>query len=282
MSAAAVLLGGSLPTISRRVTDLETALHTELFRRNHAGVTLTEAGQTLLRHADLVADTMEAAQEEVRIATDDTGTCLHLVCCEAIALYWIAPRLADFQRDNPDIIVDLSISDSPADFHRLSGDIAIQACRPNEPDLVVSRVGRSHHAGFVSAGTRMDQTAGRSLPDLATEKALIHTPYAEHLCVSGNAFPGLGLMRRMNSMEVMVSFCQSGIAPALLPTHLAERFPELLLCRASRPPALDVWLYHTSRVRKLKNGGIFLDWLHAAFSAGESDWFRQVDITRQD
>jgi len=280
MSAAASLLGVSSPTISRRITELEITLHTELFRRNHTGVILTKAGDALLRHADLVADTIEAAQNEVCSAANDSGTHIQLVCSEAIALYWIAPRLAQFQLSNPDTIVDLTISDSPSDFHDLAGDIAIQGLRPTESDLMVSRIGRSHYAGFVSTEWEMDHAMPSSLTDLARRKALVHSPYVELLQRSGNSFPGLDMMRRMNTLETMVSFCESAIAPALLPTHIADRFPDLVVCPAPRSPAIDIWLYHTPRVRKLKNGGCFLEWLHHIFSADQSEWFRQVDVTR--
>lgn len=281
MTAAASMLGGSLPTISRRVTDLETALQTELFRRNHSGVNLTEAGRTLLRHADLMADTIQAAQDEVSMTAADQRVCLQLVCCESLALYWVASRLADFQLSHPDLVVDLSISNSPADFHRLSGDIAIQLTRPADSDLVARRIGRSHHAAFVSVDWRAARPLPSSLSELARVGALVHAPYADQLSASGESFAGLNLMRRMSAMETMTAFCQSGVAPAVLPTHLADRFPNLVICPEPRAPACDIWLYHTPRIRRMKQGGRFLDWLQDIFSPGASNWFRQVDVTRR-
>jgi len=280
MSAAASVLGGLLPTISRRVTDLENALHTELFHRHHTGVDLTEAGRTLLRHADLMADTIQAAQDEVGGAANDEGNYLQLICSEALALYWIAPRLSAFQLSNPDLVIDLTITDTPSDFHRLAGDIALQMSRPTESDLVTRRIGRSHYAGFVSSDWQATHPLPNSLSDLAQAGALIHAPYTEHLNRSGNALPELSMMRRMNAMEAMVSFCQSRVAPALLPTHLSDRFAQLVACPTPRIPALDIWLYHTPHARRLKNGGRLLDWLHDIFAPEESDWFRQVDVTR--
>lgn len=146
-----------------------------------------EGGDALLRHADLVADTIEAAQNEVCSAANDSGTHIQLVCSEAIALYWIAPRLAQFQLSNPDTIVDLTISDSPSDFHDLAGDIAIQGLQPTESDLMVSRIGRSHYAGFVSAEWEKDHAMPSSLSDLARRKALVHSPYSELLQISETA-----------------------------------------------------------------------------------------------
>ena len=281
MSAAAALLGGSLPTISRRITDLEIALHAELFQRHHTGVNLTRAGLTLLRHADLMADAVKAAQDEMAFTASNGESHLQLVCSEALAQYWIAPRLGAFQLDNPDLIIDLIISDTDSGLREYAADISIQHSRPTEPDLVIQRLGRSHHAGFVSQSRHAETAPPASSDDLAIRKALIHSPYMKWLADGGGSVPEFATMRPMNSMAAIVSCCSPNVAPAILPTHILDSSDELTLCQGTHMPALDIWLCHTPRLRKLKNATRLLEWLNDLFSPQQSDWFRQLDITRQ-
>lgn len=278
MSAAASALGGSLPTISRRVTDLETALQTELFLRKHTGVDLTEAGQALLRHADLMADTIYAAQMEVGAVANDTGRAIRLVCSEPLALYWVVPRLADFQLLYPDLTIDVSICNSVSESQDLPWDICIQTSRPRNPDTVTRRIGRSHFVGFVSNDWSSSHGAPSSLSDLVQKSALVYAPYASHLEETATPLRGVELLRRMNNMEAMISFCRAGVAPAILPSHIIHRFPDVSAHPIPGLPALDIWLCQTQRVKNVRNADALLDWLVNLFSPKESDWFRQMNV----
>ncbi len=279
MSAAAIVLGGSLPTISRRVTDLETALQAELFQRNHTGVDLTDAGRTLLRHADLMADTIHAAQIEVGSVANDVGRAIHLVCNEPLAQYWIVPRLAEFQLLNPELTIDVSISNSSLESQDSAWDISIQTYRPRNPDQISRRIGRSHFAAFVSSDWKLSNGTPASVSDLTQAHALVHASYASQLEQSRTLFPGLDMMRRMNSMEAMISFCSAGVSPAILPTHIIHRYPDVIACPIPGLPALDIWLTQSPRLRRVKSADGFLDWLVGLFSPTESDWFRQLNVT---
>jgi len=51
LSAAAPRLGTPLPTLSRRIRDLERQLRVQLLERSARGTKLTDAGATLYEHA---------------------------------------------------------------------------------------------------------------------------------------------------------------------------------------------------------------------------------------
>ena len=70
MSAAARALGIAQPSLSQHVKNLETHLGAELLLRTSRGVMPTEAGEVLHRHAKRIAETLRAAEEEVRAAAD--------------------------------------------------------------------------------------------------------------------------------------------------------------------------------------------------------------------
>lgn len=275
MSAAAEKIGGSLPTVSRRMADLEAALHTELFKRSPRGIQLTDAGHILLRHVELMADTVEAAQDEVSVSAGDMPRLIHMTCCEAIAS-WIVPRIARFQTDNPDIHLDLTVSDSPTAMDDFGADICIQHTRPQHSDLIVKRLGRSHYMAFVSSEYAVSRTPPASFSSLLSTGCLAHSAYLKLARSSPQLGTGLDLLRGMSSFTTLLSYCQSGFAPALLPTHIQDITPDLTIWNSTPGLALDIWMVSTRRLRKIKSGSFLVDWLSDTFSREKSNWFRQT------
>lgn len=75
MTRAAVALGETASTLSRRVAGLESALHGRLFHRTGRGVSLTELGERLLPRARAALAAFDALGEEARGERDSpTGT----------------------------------------------------------------------------------------------------------------------------------------------------------------------------------------------------------------
>ncbi|GAB5468425.1 MAG: LysR substrate-binding domain-containing protein [Rhodospirillales bacterium] len=68
LASAAARIGIAQPSLSQQVKHLEDRLETELLVRTSRGVTLTEAGATLLRHAEQIVAAVDRAEEQVRLA----------------------------------------------------------------------------------------------------------------------------------------------------------------------------------------------------------------------
>jgi LysR family transcriptional regulator, regulator of abg operon len=75
LRAAARALGLSQPALSRSVQELERELGTALFERRRQGVTLTPAGDVLVRRANVILGDVRRAREEVQqISGSSQGT----------------------------------------------------------------------------------------------------------------------------------------------------------------------------------------------------------------
>ena len=68
-SDAAAALSFTQPAISQQIARLARQLETRLLVRDARGVTLTPAGEVLLRHAETVLAQLRAAEAEVQAAT---------------------------------------------------------------------------------------------------------------------------------------------------------------------------------------------------------------------
>jgi DNA-binding transcriptional LysR family regulator len=101
LSAAAARLGTPLPTLSRRIRDLERQLQVQLLARSARGTKLTDAGTRLYEHASRgIEALLEAEQAVVGDQARLTGR-LRLSLPPTFEPWW--DLLAAFQRHYPDI-----------------------------------------------------------------------------------------------------------------------------------------------------------------------------------
>lgn len=74
VSGGARALGWTQPAVSQHIRLLEGEVGQGLLLRSSTGVTLTEAGQRLLRHADGIAGLLGSAEAELRSLAEGAGT----------------------------------------------------------------------------------------------------------------------------------------------------------------------------------------------------------------
>jgi len=93
-SSAADILGRSQPAISRRIALLEQELGITLFERATGGVVLSEAGRTLLPHAERVHAALRDAANAMEALRTETAGAVSIVAvgtlAGALAAYLIA------------------------------------------------------------------------------------------------------------------------------------------------------------------------------------------------
>lgn len=90
--------------ISRHVKLLEEHLGVALFRRNHRGVELTQAGQALLPELTQAFAQIERAAQKVSATASE----LRIICPPGLSIRWLFPRLQGFRDQHPDIRVRLT------------------------------------------------------------------------------------------------------------------------------------------------------------------------------
>lgn len=129
---AAQALGVKPSTVSHQLKNLEEQLGTALFIRTTRSINLTEAGRALVRNTgpafDLLGEGLYSARTEGHAAR---GT-LKLAIPEFAYFLLVRDKLAVFQKEFPEIEVELSITDALSDildegFHagfRLGGLVA--------------------------------------------------------------------------------------------------------------------------------------------------------------
>lgn len=113
LAGAARALGWTQPAVSQHVRRLEEAAGAPLVVRAGRGVALTEAGQVVLRHADAVADRLEAAEQDLAaLAGLQTGR-VRVAAFPTAAAVLLPPVLAALLQRAPRLDVRLTELEPP-------------------------------------------------------------------------------------------------------------------------------------------------------------------------
>lgn len=113
LSAAARALGYSQPAVSQQVRLLEKQLGTALVIRERRGVSLTEAGQVLLRHSSGVLDTLSLAEAEVSAVAGLRAGCVRVAAFPSAAATVVAATMATMTKIHPGVTFTLTEAEPP-------------------------------------------------------------------------------------------------------------------------------------------------------------------------
>jgi DNA-binding transcriptional LysR family regulator len=126
LSAAARELDLSLGVVSKRLAQLEESLGVRLIQRTTRRQTLTEEG--IVFHAQVVRILAEIEQLEALMSrrSQTVSGLLRLTAPGALGRQWIAPIVADFQKEHPLITVQMELTDVVVDLFDSGMDIAVR------------------------------------------------------------------------------------------------------------------------------------------------------------
>ncbi len=252
--------------VCRQIAGLEAFLGTALFRRSRRGVKLTEAG---LSYARRVAAQLDAVERDTLALMGQQGAMsLELAVVPTFGTQWLLPRLKDFQRQHPQVTVNLTNRTRPflfadSDFdaaiycgdgdwpgtaaHLLMGENPMPVCSPALLD------GRSHLSAEQIAELPLQQQSTR--------------PYAwrQWFASLGLTLPRdmAGPRYELFSMLAQAAIHEMGVAlipPFLIQRELAEGRLVLALEHASRS---DKAYYLVIPERKIESAALkqWRDWL---------------------
>jgi DNA-binding transcriptional LysR family regulator len=145
LSAASRKMNVPLPTVSRKIADLESHLGARLLTRSTRKLTLTDAGATYVavakRILEQVADAERAAAGEYRAPRGDLGVTAPIV----FGRLHLLPLVTDFLTRYPEIDIRLVLSDRNTDLIDEHMDIAIRIGALPDSSMIATRIGAVRH-----------------------------------------------------------------------------------------------------------------------------------------
>jgi DNA-binding transcriptional LysR family regulator len=140
---AAARLDLSTSAASRHVAELEAHLHTRLLNRTTRRISLTESGRAYYeRCVQVLGDLAEAEQEAARAAVVPRGT-IKLATSNAFGTRHVAPAIAAFLAEHPDVKFDVSLSERIVDLVDEGFDLAIRIGSTGPHNLVARKLGET-------------------------------------------------------------------------------------------------------------------------------------------
>jgi DNA-binding transcriptional LysR family regulator len=144
LSAAARELDLSLAVVSKRLTQLESALGVRLLQRTTRRQTLTEEGRLLHAQVVRILAEVEAAEALMSQQRASIGGLLRITAPHDLGRRWIAPILADFQRLHPQLRVQLQLSDALIDLVGEGLDLAVRFGSLADSSLIARPLAPNH------------------------------------------------------------------------------------------------------------------------------------------
>ncbi|MFI7857468.1 LysR substrate-binding domain-containing protein [Pseudomonas promysalinigenes] len=134
--AAARALGRSPSAVTRAVQTLEDNSGCKLLNRNASAVTLTEAGERLLPHAERLLDVQRDAAEELAALSGSAEGWVRFAAPQLLGEHVLPGVLARFSQRHPRVTLDVHYSDAAMDPLQGKFDFVIRGAFPQSSELV--------------------------------------------------------------------------------------------------------------------------------------------------
>jgi DNA-binding transcriptional LysR family regulator len=280
--SAAAELGTATNTVRRQVELLERDAGHSLVTRGVAGVELTPEGRRVFE----AALRMEQASFEVQRHTRQgfsqlTGT-VRISVTEGIGTFWVMPRLVEFQRAHPKLIVELNCTMRPSDPARLEADIGVQISRPTNPELKAVRLGRMHAMPFASREYLQTYGRPRSIDEVKRHRIVEQLSPQLYNEKVGELFPDVpreGFVAVVtNTSTAHYWAVAKGAGLGMLPTYLWAVGARVEPVDIGLVTEFDIWMTYHPSTRRTARVATTIQWLKSMFDPKTFPWFRDEFI----
>lgn len=256
--------------ICRQISGLEEFLGIELFRRTRRGVKLSEAG---LAYSRRVASQLDAVERDTLAVMSQQGAQnIELAVGPSFGTQWLLPRLAEFQRQQPQITVNLSSRTRPFLFADTNFDAAIHFGDGDWSGSEAHFLMRENAQPVCSPALLADHA--QLSPSELTQRPLLQQSTRPYAWRQWFGHQGLSVAHdlsgpRYELFSMLAQAASHGMGVALIPPFLIEREladGRLVIANAQSVPSENGY-YLIVPERKVESAALraFRDWLlHAA------------------
>jgi DNA-binding transcriptional LysR family regulator len=223
-------LGLDPATVGRRITALEDALGTKLFDRSPQGYAMTEAGRSLLVHAQAMEAQASAASEEVGGRSDSLSGIVRIGAPDGVSNYLLVDACDALSRDNPDLQVQAVALPRMFSLSKREADLAITVSPPSAGRLTVRKIADYRLRLYARSDVVAAAGPVRGLDDLHGVRGIgyisdmIFDKELDYYSLLGReSEPAL----TSNSLIMQLRWCLRGCGLCILPDFVAQEHAEL-------------------------------------------------------
>lgn len=174
-TAAAKILGLPRSTLSSMISGLEDRLGARLLHRTTRVVTPTEEGLRLADRARGVIDEAHSLETMFKRGEAASGR-VRLSLPGRIAYHIVIPALPELLKENPDLLIDLRISDDQLDLVSEGLDLVLRVGLLEDSSLICKRLSELPFITCASTSYLQDVGTPSSIQDLSDLRAVSYGP----------------------------------------------------------------------------------------------------------
>jgi DNA-binding transcriptional LysR family regulator len=175
-TGAARRLGMSKASVTKHVAWLEHSLRARLLHRTTKQVGLTEAGFSTLRSGRLLLDRYEEIEADARTSIREPRGVIRVGTPPSFGAHHLAPLVAAFAAQHPDIQIALSLDDGSANLIAQGLDVSVRiAPALEDASYIAQPLTKAPQVLVASPGYLEKRGVPQSPPDLARHNCLVHS-----------------------------------------------------------------------------------------------------------
>ncbi len=281
--SAAERLGQSINSVRRRIDEFENLVGTALFVRDVYGTRLTDEGLRMVAGVERMENAaFDLLRDRHQVAPAMSGE-VRVAVTEGLGTFWVAPRLVEFQRAYPSILVDLHCDMESADILRNEADISIGLSKPVAQEVKIVRLGRFHMMMFASQ--RYIDAYGRPkcYEDLRKHRLVMHLAHQTGATeIFESWFPGTALQElvvmKTNTATSNYWAVVKGAGIGVFPTYAYAIGAQLIPLQIDLHFERDIWLSYHPTSQRIARCRRMIDWIVESFNPSKFPWFRDEFI----
>lgn len=150
LSAASRRLGTPLATVSRKISDLEAHLRTQLLIRSSRHVSLTDAGRAYVEASKAILEQVDEAERAAAGEYTTPRGDLTMTAPVVFGRLHVLPVVIEFLKIYPEINLRLNLSDRQVNLVEDHIDLALRIGNLQDSNLVATKVGSIRRAAYAS------------------------------------------------------------------------------------------------------------------------------------
>ncbi len=251
---------------TRRLASLESELGVRLFNRTSRSLSLTPEGEAFQPFAAEMMDAHEVARATLSPKAGGATGLLRLTAPITLGRKRIMPIVHELLDENPDLRIDLDLSDAMIDIVAAGIDLAIRIAPMKDSGLIARKLADNPKHIYASPSYLEARGVPQTVEDLAQHECLTFSNFTHWQFIVGGKERSVRVSSRFSSSGVdgFLAACVSGLGLAQLSSwEVKDELQSGVLVPVPiagvSPRDLAIWGVYPSRRQVLPKIKVFLD-----------------------
>lgn len=274
---AATELSIGQATISRRIERIEKQLGVRLFERTPSGARPSAEANRIIDLLRTAEDSITRAMQRVGNTNKRLSGDIRLLITEGLATYWLAPYLAEFRRDHPDVSLRITTESNIAFDRNEQLDVQVHFFEPLDQNRVGVRLGSLQFVPMASRSYLSAHGVPRTMRELEGHQLFDHTAY---LLDKGSWSTWLDNRSDIevgslvsNSTPLLAEMVRQGHGIALLPSYAPLIDDRLVALQLGVEFLTPFWMSYRRENAEQPHVRALIDMMKRAINRKRMPWF---------